>query len=142
VFAHSNVLVYGSLDYTFPSNVETIVPFNTKSRDVLNEFNISTYAFTAKAQGYYSFIARIGIVTVGGILLNLHYKQYNSSGALLLDEVAPYEALSSDLLNISIGGPYFMNANDYVTISLYNNTSLTVMASGGLINNYLNIYRI
>jgi hypothetical protein len=142
LFTHSSALIFRSLDYTFPSNTETIVPFDNKAKDTLNEFNISTYTFTAKAQGYYSIMVRLGITTIGGVLLNLHYKQYNSSGTLLLDDVAYYEALSSDPIYLSVGGSYFMNANDYATISLSNNTSSTVMVSGGLVNNYLNIHRI
>lgn len=142
LFSHSSILVYTSIDYTFPTNTETIVPFDTKSRDALNDFSISTYTFTAKAQGYYSVAARLGITTIGGVLLNLHYKQYNSSGTLLLDDAAYYEALSSDPIHLSIGGNYFMNANDYLTISLSNNTSSSVMVSGGLVNNYLNVHRI
>lgn len=85
--------VYLSAGQTIPSGTWTKVNFSTESYDVNNEFDTSTYKFTAAEGGYYSITAqvtfsepieRVGTMVKknGSEIISIYSHNYGSGGGL------------------------------------------------------------
>lgn len=96
-----------------------IIPFNTKRFDRGNNFNTSTYRFTAPVAGAYFFITSVYAFT-GRVALSLFINGVQATGTG--GDVTPYafKADSTALNDLTVGFTYhvILNAGDYVSVNV------------------------
>ena len=112
----SNIRVYLSSDQTITGATETIVEFDTETRDIDNEFNTSTYKFSPSKTGNYMVSVILNLTNV-----LTHYNSYlafyKNSDVL----IQKFDGLVSDNTTEDFQGIVYLTSSDsfYIKVYLY-----------------------
>jgi len=133
---NSRVAAYLSTNQSVSANTVTKVAFNTKVFDSNNEYNTTTYRFTAANTGYYlvNALVRASVSTAPNSLLYLYI--YKNGSIYSLSEVY---FVYTDIV-VQVSDIIYLNASDYIEINVYCNSAFTV--SSGATNTRLSIHRL
>ena len=125
---------------SIPASATTIIEYDSKSHDDLEEFDVTTYTFTTRTAGYYQFeagaklsstdatICNLGLYT-GGTPAVMFDESYNASGS------PENKFLKGSVTRICI-------ANEAFTVRIYQGGTGTINLSNDNLYTYFRITRI
>lgn len=142
LLAHSQVSAYRNADYIVTAGTTAVIPFDTEQFDTINEYDSSSYIFTAKAAGFYYIRFATSFTAVGGIEVAIQIAQYNTSDQLITTVTSLKYTLSGDELSMGTTGLLSLSAGDKVKVWTWHNQATSIILEGGLDRNFLNIYRL
>lgn len=141
----SQIDVYNSATQAIANNTETLVQFNTENYDPGQEYDTTTYLFTAKTSGMYlvtsGFTYETSSSSVADKTLGLRLKK---SGTSIFETFSPATDNLVTNPKLSVGITQILQLADGDTLGIYafQNTGGSKNIISGRVNNYLSIKRL
>ncbi len=128
-----------SVNQTIATGTWTQLSLATKDWDIQNEFNTTTYRFTATKAGKYLVVlnGRIETLADGNSMLIAIYKNGALAGSyntIILGAAGSGFLIGTDILSL--------NANDYIDFYIYHNYGASRTAEASMFNNYMVVTKI
>lgn len=142
----SCVDVYLTSDQTVASaavGTYTTITFDSETTDVLNNWNSSTYKFTAPIAGYYMALGQATITpTDAGIGFGYALAQYSSADVLQNVIVNYYFSWACGIMCARLAVIWSLAATDWIACGLYHDNSTSQIVEGGSDYTWLKIYKV
>lgn len=141
----SQIDVYNSSTQSISNNTETLVQFNTENYDPGQEYDTTTYLFTAKTSGMYLVTSGLTYETSSSgtvdKTLGLRLKK-NGTSIFETFSPAPDTAVTNPKLSVGITQILQLTDGDTLGIYAFQDTGGSKNIISGRANNYLSIKRI